>query len=139
MFITFDITYVLHLYFPSDIISYLMFIVSLPRGQIQEIKYMLLMHLTHGLFLTGTQNVIKLWIIYYNIYMLFNASFNSAPCFPPPCVYLLGEPTSLLVVANTHPPLSLVCQQLPHPLIALQSFHTPRFPTVQVTLFIQMT
>ncbi len=29
---------------------------------------------------------------------------------------LLGEPASLLVVTNTHPPLSLVCQQLPHPL-----------------------
>ncbi len=71
--------------------------------------------------------------------MLFNASFNLTPCFPPPRVYLLGEPTSLLVVANTHPPLSLVCQQLPHPLLAFPPFHTPQFPTVQVTLFTQMT
>jgi hypothetical protein len=30
--------------------------------------------------------------------------------------YLLGEPASLLVVTNSHPPLSLVCRQLPHPL-----------------------
>ncbi len=29
--------------------------VLLPRGRIQEIKCMLLMHLTHGLFLTLTQ------------------------------------------------------------------------------------
>jgi hypothetical protein len=29
----------------------------------------------------------------------------------------LGEPTSLLVVTNAHPPLSLVSQQLPHPLL----------------------
>jgi hypothetical protein len=31
-------------------------------------------------------------------------------------VYLLGEPASLLVVTKTHPPLSLVRQQLLHPL-----------------------
>ncbi len=29
--------------------------------------------------------------------------------------YLLGEPASLLLLTNSHPPLSLVCQ-LPHPL-----------------------
>ncbi len=101
--------------------------VSLPRGRIQEIKCMLLVHLTHGLFLTWTQNLIILEIIYYNIYMLFNASVNPAPCFPLPHVYLLGESTSLLMMANTHPPLSLVCQQLPHPLLARPPFHTPQF------------
>jgi hypothetical protein len=37
------------------------------------------------------------------------------------------KPTSLLVVANTHPLLSLVCQQLLHPLLALPPFHTPQF------------
>ncbi len=100
--------------------------VSLPRGWIQEIKRMLLVHLTHGLFLTWTQNYIILQIIYYNIYMLFNASFNPTPYFPLPHVYLLGEPTSLLMMANTYPPLSLVCQ-LPHPLLALPPFHTPQF------------
>ncbi len=71
--------------------------------------------------------------------MLFSAAFNPTPYFPPTRVCLLGEPTSLLVVVNTHPPLSLVCQQLPHPLVALPPFHTPKFPTVQVTLFTQMT
>jgi hypothetical protein len=70
--------------------------------------------------------------------MLFNASFNPTPYFSPTRVYLLGEPTSLLVVANTHPPLSLVCQQLPHPLLAFPPFHTLLFPTVQLTLFTQM-
>jgi hypothetical protein len=99
----------------------------LPRKWIQEIKRMLLVHLTHGLFLTWAQKSHHLQIIYYNIYMLFNASFNPTPCLPLPRVYLLGEPTSLPVVANTHPPLSLVCQQLPHPLLALPPFHTPQF------------
>jgi hypothetical protein len=65
--------------------------------------------------------------VYYNIYMIIDALFNPTPCFPPNRVYLLGEPTSLLVVANTHPPLSLVCQQLPHPLLALPPFRTPQF------------
>jgi hypothetical protein len=59
--------------------------------------------------------------------MIIDASFNPTPCFLPTLVYLLGEPTSLLGVANTHPPLSLICQQLPHPLLALLPFHTPQF------------
>jgi hypothetical protein len=32
-------------------------------------------------------------------------------------LYLLGEPACLLMVTNTHPPLSLVCQQLAYPLL----------------------
>jgi hypothetical protein len=32
----------------------------------------------------------------------------------------------LLVVANTHPLFSLVCQQLPYPLLVLPPFHTHR-------------
>jgi hypothetical protein len=105
----------------------LFLIVSLPQGRIQEIKRMLLVHLSHGLFLTWTQKSHHLQIICNNIYMLFNASFSPTTCLPLPCVYLLGEPTSLLVVRNTHPPLSLVCQQLPHPLLALLTLHTPRW------------
>ncbi len=42
------------LYFCSFQVCHIV-LVSLPRGQIQEIKHMLLMHLTHGLFLTWTQ------------------------------------------------------------------------------------
>ncbi len=83
------------------------------------------MHLRHGLFLTWPQKSHNLQIIYYNIYTSFNASFNPSPCLMPFRVYLLGEPTSLLVVANTHPLLSLVCQQLPHPLLLLPPFHIP--------------
>jgi hypothetical protein len=76
---------------------------------------------------TEHRDSIILQIIYYNIYMIVDASFNPTPCFPSTHVYLLGEPASLLVVANTHPPLSLVCQQLPHSLLALPPFHTPQF------------
>jgi hypothetical protein len=51
---------------------------------------------------------------------------NPTPCSLLPRVYLLKEPASLLVVANTHPLLSLVCQQLPHPLLVLPPFLTPQ-------------
>ncbi len=101
-------------------------LVSLPQGLIQEIKRMLLMHLMPGLFLTWTQKSHQLQIIYYNIYTLFKASSSPTLCPPLPHVYLLGEPASLLMVANTHPPLSLVCKQLPHPLLVFPTFHTPQ-------------
>ncbi len=107
-------------------------IVLLPQGRIQEIKHMLLGHLTHGLFLTWTQKSHHLQIIYYNIFLFLNASFNPTPCSPLTRVYLLGEPTSLLVVANTHPPLSLVCQTAP----PFASPPTLSHPTVQVTIFL---
>jgi hypothetical protein len=69
-----------------------------------------------------------IWRLYVTIFTCyFNASFNLTPCLLLPCVYLLGGPTSLLMMVNTHPPLSLVCQQLPHPLLALPPFHTPQF------------
>ncbi len=48
-------------------------------------------------------------------------------------LYLLGEPASLLVVTNPHPPLSLVCQQLSH-LLAFTPL-TLSHPTVQIILF----
>ncbi len=102
-------------------------LVSLPWGQIQEIKCMLLVHLTHSLFLTGTQR-------FYHItdYISRNLHDNRCLIQPSPllctCVYLLGEPTSLLVVANTHPPFSLVCQQLPHPLLAPPPLSHPTVP-----------
>jgi hypothetical protein len=100
--------------------------VSLPWGQIQEIKCMLLVLLTHGLFLTWTQKSRYLQIIYYNSSATFTASFIPTPCSQPSHVYLLGEPTSLLVVANIHPLLSVVCQQLSHPVLVLLPFHTPQ-------------
>jgi hypothetical protein len=84
------------------------------------------MLLTHGLFLTWTQKSRYLQIIYYNSYATFTASFNPTPCSQPSHVYLLREPTSLLVVANIHPLLSLVCPQLSHPLLVLPPFHTPQ-------------
>jgi hypothetical protein len=67
-----------------------------------------------------------LQIIHCNIYIPTNAWFNQAPRSLLSHVYLLGEPASLLVVANTLLLLSLVCQQLPHPLLALPPFHTPQ-------------
>ncbi len=84
------------------------------------------MHITHGLFLTWTRKSHHIQIIYYNIYTSHNASSNPTPCSSLSCVYLLGEPTALLGVADTLPLLSLVCQQLPHPLQVLPPFHTPQ-------------
>ncbi len=100
--------------------------VSLPRGGIQEIKRMLLVHLSHSFFLTWTQKSHILQIVYYNIYTSYNASFNPTPCSQPFRVYFHGEPTSLLIAANTNPLLSLVGQQLPHPLLVLPPLHTPQ-------------
>jgi hypothetical protein len=40
-------------------------------------------------------------------------------------LYLIGELASLLVVTNAHPPLSLVCQQLPFPLLCPSHPFTP--------------
>ncbi len=48
-------------------------------------------------------------------------------------LYLLREPASLLVVTNTHPPLSLVYRQLSHPLAFTPL--TLSHPTAQITLF----
>ncbi len=78
----------------------------------------------------------------YYIYRSFITIFTRCTAFSPnptphiinrtTPLFLLGEPASLLMVTNTHPPLSLVCQQLPHPL--LYTSH-PFTPTVQITLF----
>ncbi len=105
--------------------------ISLQRVRIQEIKHMPLVNFTHDLFLTCTQK-------YIYIYKSLIAVFAECTAFPSkstPCIidkttplYFLGEPASLLVVTNSHPPLSLVCQQLPHPwLLPLLPFHTPHF------------
>jgi hypothetical protein len=101
--------------------------VLLPRGRIQEIKRMLLVHLTHGLFLTWTQ-------ISHFIYRLYTTIFTWQ-IMPHPTqplafhnitwFYLPGEPASFLVVTNTHPPLSPVCQQLLHPLLCPSHPFTP--------------
>jgi hypothetical protein len=72
---------------------------------------MLVMYFPHGLFLTCIQKFRYLQVMH--------------------C--LLGEPASLLVVTNTHPSLSLVCQQLPHPLAFTPL--TLSHLTVQITLF----
>jgi hypothetical protein len=95
-------------------------LVSLPRGRIQKIKRMTHVNFMHGLFLTCTQKS-------HYISRLFIAVFTRCTAFPTnptlsiinktAPLYFLREPVSLLVVTNTHPPLSLVCQQLPHPLL----------------------
>jgi hypothetical protein len=97
---------------------------------------MAVMYFTHGLFLTCTQKSCY-------IYKSFIAIFTRCTAFPSnatPCIidqttllYLLGEPASFLLVTNTHPPLSLVCQQLPNPLAFAPL--TLSYPTVQITLF----
>ncbi len=111
-----------------DMISLILFMlpVLLPRGRIQEIKRMYLAYLAHGLFLTWTQ---RLYFItdYILQYLRDNdAPNNPTPCFPPTRVYLLGEPASFLLDANIHPLFSLVCWQLPHPLLVLPPFHNPQ-------------
>jgi hypothetical protein len=65
-----------------------------------------------------------------NIYRMYSSSIRTNPfiVIKTTPLYLLGGPASLLVVVNTHPPLSLVCQQLPHPLLALPLFQTPAAP-----------
>jgi hypothetical protein len=82
----------------------------------------------HNLFLTWTQ-------ISHYIFWSFIAIYTQYTTFPPnltPCIwnrrtpfYLVGEPASLLVVMNAHPPFSLVCQQLPHPLLCPSHPFTP--------------
>ncbi len=97
---------------------------------------------------THCGGVLHAWFIFnlhtkISLYLQIIAIFTRCTAFPPnptPCItdkttplYLLGEPASLLVATNTHPPLSLVCQQLPHPL-ALASLALSH-PTAQITLF----
>jgi hypothetical protein len=111
-------------------------IISLPRVWIQEIKCMMVVNFTPGLFLTCTQ---KSLYIYKSCIAVFKEC-TAFPSEPTPCIdtittplYLLGELASLLVVTNTHPPWSQVCQQLPHPLAFTPL--TLSHPTVQITLF----
>jgi hypothetical protein len=75
---------------------------------------------SHAWFIFNLHTRISLYlqIIHCNIYKISNISTQPYPCSSMGTpLYLLGEPASLLVVTNTHPPLSLVCQQLPHPLL----------------------
>jgi hypothetical protein len=104
--------------------------VSLPRVRIQEI--MTVVNFTHVLFLTYTQK--SRYICHASQYLFTECTVH--PSEPTPCIdnkttllCLLGEQASLLVVTNTYPPMSLVYQQLPHPLafLPLSPFHTPQF------------
>ncbi len=110
--------------------------VSLPRVWVQKIKCMPVTYLTHGLFLTCTQKYQCIYKLGIAIFTECTATFirtNPLPQQQSNPAYLLGEPASLLVVTNTHPPLSLICQQLSRPLaftpLALSC------PTVWMTLF----
>ncbi len=56
--------------------------------------------------------------MYYSIYTAINISPGPTPCISKhPLFYFLLFPATFLVVTTTHPPLSLVCQQLSHPLL----------------------
>jgi hypothetical protein len=107
--------------------------VSLPREWIQGIKCMTMVYFTNSLFLTCTQKS-------YLFHRLHNSIFTNIQQFSrtvEPLLnkvtlyFLLGEPASLLVVTNPHPPLSLVCYQLPRPLAL-----TPFTPFSPITLHI---
>ncbi len=67
----------------------------------------------HGLYLTCTKISLNLQIIHCNIYKMCSISTQPDPLHfnKTTLLYLLGEPAFLLVVTNTHLPLSLVCHQ----------------------------
>jgi hypothetical protein len=73
--------------------------------------------------------------MHHNIYIMYNnlRRGNNPLHQQVTPFYLLREPASLLVVTNTHPPLSLVCQQLLHPLAFTPL--TLSHPTVHITLY----
>jgi hypothetical protein len=75
---------------------------------------MTVVYLTHGLFLTCTQkNHIYLQVMHHDIYTNVQYSLRkNNPLYQQYNPALLGEQVSLLMVTNSHPPLSLVCQQL---------------------------
>ncbi len=109
--------------------------VSLLRVWAQEIKHMMVVYLTHGLFLTCTQKIMCIYKSCIMIYTYTNKQQSSrkvTPCANKiTLLNLLGEPASLLVVTNLHPPLSLVCQQLSHPFAFTPL--TLSHPTVHIT------
>ncbi len=91
-------------------------------------KHMLLVYLTHGIFLTWTQKSGYICSSYITIFTRHIMSHPTQPLMShdSPCfTYLKNQPASFLVVTNTHPPLSLVCQQLPHPLLCSSHPFTP--------------
>ncbi len=109
-------------------------IVSLPQVWIQEIKCMTVVNFTHGLFLTCTQKSLCIYKLCITIFTEYTAISNRTnPCISNQAklLYLLREPASLLVVMNPHPPLTLVCQQLSHPLAFTPL--TLSHPTGQIT------
>jgi hypothetical protein len=67
-----------------------------------------------------------LYISIFTCYLLPHLTHPLASHHYSTCL-LTWRTNFFVMVANTHPPLSLVCQQLPHPLLALPTFHTPQF------------
>jgi hypothetical protein len=103
-------------------------------GPPRDIRYFLIYNL-HKAYVTGGSNQTSffgLLVFCPAVGKRDNASPNPTPCFLPSHVHLLGEPASLLVVTNAHPPLSLICQQLPPPFACPP---TLSHPTFQITLF----
>jgi hypothetical protein len=93
--------------------------VSLPQEWIQEIKRMMMMYSTHGLFLTCTQKshlyLLDIQILNLNIHTIYKQSFFIKPRAKIIMnLHFLGGPASCFL--NSHPPWSPVWSQLPHPL-----------------------
>jgi hypothetical protein len=64
--------------------------------------------------------------MYYSIYTAINILPGPTPCISKhPLFYFLLFPATFLVVTTTHPPLSLVCKQLSHPLLCPSHLFTP--------------
>jgi hypothetical protein len=85
-------------------------IVSLPQEWFQEIKRMMVMHSTHGLFLTCTQISFIFTQCTVNQY-LHNVQtiVNQTPCRNNEDPQLTWTTNVLLMVANSHPLWSLAC------------------------------
>jgi hypothetical protein len=84
-------------------------VVSLPRERFHEIKCMMTVHSTHGLFLTCTQcsqlYLHNIQII--NIYIMYRQNHYRTPCKSNREPRLTWRASVLLMVANSHPLWSL--------------------------------
>jgi hypothetical protein len=109
---------------------------------------MLVMYFTHGLFLTCTQNLVLFTNHIFNLHTKSRFIYKSSQYLqnvqqfssqPTPCISnkqpcLLTWRDSFFARGDeSYPPLSLVCQQLSHPLAFTPL--TLSHPTVQITLF----
>jgi hypothetical protein len=105
--------------------------VSLPWGRIQEIKRMLLVHLTHGLFLTWHRNL----VIHRSYITIFTHHLmpHSPNPLPPAIQCLLTWRTNFFAHGGEYP--STLVPGLPTIALPFASSPTLSHPTDQVIIF----